>query len=298
MKNLYANELTGVKNYFFVLVLVCSSFNCSKNLLPNVVVQPADFKIQMPARFNEYGILISTYWGKDSIEHLLYWDNHSPCWADFNIIKDNATLKKSNRYDYRTTTTEGASIQGDVYMCNKISLGNVAFFNIPFYNIARPKTKQWNDKIGGVFGVELINKGIWKIDFKNEIITFTSSIDSLKELSGANLLPSKFNDGIIEIEMSFQENIKKMLEVDMGFNGDILIPLKLFIIVSSNNKNARADTLLFSTPGGSENVLNYMAPDSVKVGKKLYPVSIASNQSDKEMLIGARFFKEFEFVIV
>ncbi len=297
MKNLYRNELTAMKNYFFLLILVCGSFNCSKNLPPNVVVQPANFKIQLPARFNEYGILINTYWGKDSVEHLLYWDNHSPCWADFNIIKDSATLKKSQTYNYRTTTAEGASIQGDVYVCNKISLGNVAFFNIPFYNIARQKTRQWNDKVMGVFGVELINKGIWKIDFKNESITFASSIDSLKDLTGTSRLPSRFKDGIIEIEMSFRKNIKKTLEVDMGYNGDIIIPLKLFTIISSNNKKARTDTLLFLTPGGSENVLNHVALDSVKVGKKFFPVSIESNQSDKEMLIGTWFFKQFEFVI-
>src|SRR5450631_3630452 len=120
MKNFCGNQLPGLKNYFFLLVLICGSYNCSKNLQPNVAVQPKDFKIQIPARFNEYGILINTYWGRDSIEHLLYWDNHSPSWADFNVIKDSATLKKSQIYNYRTTTAEGAFIQGDVYMCNKI----------------------------------------------------------------------------------------------------------------------------------------------------------------------------------
>ena len=264
---------------------------------PNVIVQPANFKIQIPARFNEYGVLINTYWGKDSIEHLLYWDNHSPSWADFNIVKDSATLKKSQMYNYRTATAEGASIQGDVYICNKISLGDVAFFNVPFYNIAQQKTRQWNDKIAGVFGEELIDKGIWKIDFKNESIIFTSSLDSFKDLAGTSLLPSQFKDDIIEIEMSFRKNIKKTLEVDMGYNGDILVPLTLFNSVSLGNKRTLTDTLLFSTPGRSENVLNHLTLDSVKIGKNFFPVSIASNQSDKEMLLGAHFFKQFEFVI-
>jgi len=297
MRNLYENEMAAARNYFFLLVMVCSSFNCSKKLHPNVIVQPANFRIQIPARFNGYGILVNTYWGKDSIEHLLYWDNHSPCWADFSIVKDSATFVKSRKYNYRTTTAEGANIQGDVYMCNKISLGDVAFFGIPFYNIARQKTRQWNDKIVGVFGEELINKGIWEIDFKNESITFASSIDSLKDLPRASLLTSRFTDGIIELEVTFQKNIKKILEVDMGYNGGILLPSHLFTIVSLGNKRTLTDTLLFSTPGRSENVLNHLAMDSVKIGKKFYPVSIESNQSDKEMLLGARFFKQFEFVI-
>ncbi len=99
------------------------------------------------------------------------------------------------------------------------------------------------------------------------------------------------------MKVTFQKNIERALDVDMGYNGVILMPLHLFNIVSLDNKRTLTDTLLFSTPGGSENVLNHLALDSVKIGKNYYPVSIASNQSDKEMLIGAGFFKQFEFVI-
>lgn len=275
----------------------CTSYRCSKNLETNITLQPKNFKTQVPIRLNEQGIIITTYWGEDSIEHLLYWDNHSPSWADFNIIRDTASLKKSENYNYRTTTADGTFIQGDVYFCNKVSLGNVSFFNIPFYNIVHQINKRRDDKIYGVFGEESIAKGIWKIDFKNEIITLTSNIDSLKEISEAMLLPSKFKDNVIELEVSFQKEIIKTLEVDLGYNGEIFIPIKLYNIISADNKRTLADTLLFSTPGGSENVLNHLALDSVKIGKKFFPVSIASNQSDKEMLMGAGFFKQFEFVI-
>jgi len=286
-----------MKNYFFLSILVCSSFNCSKYLTPNVIVRPKDFKIQIPIRLNEKGIIIPAYWGNNSVEHLLYWDNHSPSWADFNIIKDNSSIKKSKEYNYHTTTADGTPIKGDVYFCDKISLGNVSFFDSPFYNIVHQVDPRRDDKIYGVFGEELIDKGIWKIDFKNETITFTSSLDSLKELSEANVLPSRFNEGVIELDVLFQKNIRKALEIDMGYNGWILIPLKLFGIVSAGNKRRHADTLLFSTPGGSENVLNLSILDSIKIGKKFLPVSIASNQRNNEMLIGAGFFRQFEFVI-
>lgn len=297
MKILCRNELAGLKNYILLLMLVCGSYSCSKNLQSNVIVRPKNFKIQIPIRLNEQGIIITTYWGKDSIEHLLYWDNHSPSWADFNIIKDTSSLKKSQEYNYCTTTADGTHIQGDVYLCDKISLGNVSFSNIPFYNIVHQVNKRRDDKIYGVFGEELIDKGIWKIDFKNESITFTSNIDSLKEVSETYILPSRFKDDLIELKVSFRNNIKETVEVDLGYNGGILIPMKLFNIISAGSKRTLMDTLLFSTPGASENVLNHLALDSVKIGKKFFPVFIASNQSDKEMLMGARFFKQFEFVI-
>jgi len=251
----------------------------------------------MPIRLNERGIIIPTYWGNDSVEHLLYWDNHSPSWADFNIIKDNSSIKKSKEYNYRTTTADGTPIKGDVYFCDKISLGNVSFFDSPFYNIVHQVDPRRDDKIYGVFGEELIDKGIWKIDFKNETMTFTSSLDSLKELSEANVLPSRFNDGVIELDVLFKKNIRKTLEVDMGYNLEIFIPIKLYSLISTNNKRIHTDTLLFSTPGGSEKVLNHLVLDSIKIGKKFFPVSIASNQRGKEMLIGAGFFRQFEFVI-
>ncbi|MGZ4049325.1 MAG: hypothetical protein ACXVNN_08175 [Bacteroidia bacterium] len=297
MKVLFTNKLQCLKNYILFLIFFYGINSCTKNLAPNVIVHPKDFKIQIPVRLNEKGIIITTYWGKDSIEHLLYWDNHSPSWADFNIIKDTASLKKSEDYNYRTTTADGTPIQGNVYMCDKISLGNVSFSNIPFYNIVHQANKRRDDKIYCVFGEELIDKGIWKIDFNNETITFTSSLDSLKELSEANVLPSRFNDGVIKLDVLFQKNIRKTLEVDMGYNLEIFIPIKLYSLISTNNKRIRTDTLLFSTPGGSENVLNHFVLDSIKIGKKFFPVSIASNQPGKEMLIGAGFFKQFEFVI-
>ena len=297
MKILFANGLPCLKSYVLFLICFCGTNGCSKNLAPNIIVHPKDFKTQIPIRLNEQGIIITTYWGRDSIEHLLYWDNHSPSWADFNIIKDSTSLKKSQIYNYRTTTADGTFIQGDVYLCNKVSLGNVSFFSIPFYNIIHDINKRRDDKIYGVFGEELIDKGIWKIDFKNETITFTSNIDSLKEVSETNVLPSKFKDNTIELEVSFRNNIKETLEVDLGYNGHILIPMKLYKIISAGNNKTVTDTLLFSTPGGSENILNQSAFDSVKIGKRFFQVAIASNQSDKEMVIGARFFKQFEFVI-
>jgi hypothetical protein len=297
MKLLFTDKLHFLKKYILFLMFFCTSYRCSKNLETNITLQPKNFKTQVPIRLNEQGIIITTYWGKDSIEHLLYWDNHSPSWADFNIIKDTGSLKKSQNYNYRTTTADGTPIQGDVYLCDKISLGNVSFSNIPFYNIVHQVNKRRDDKIYGVFGEELIDKGIWKIDFKNESITFTSNIDSLKEVSETYILPSRFKDDLIELKVSFRNNIKETVEVDLGYNGDILIPMKLFNIISAGNKRTLTDTLLFSTPGASENVLNHLALDSVKIGKKFFPVSIASNQSDKEMLMGAGFFKQFEFVI-
>jgi hypothetical protein len=297
MKILFTNELQGLKNYILCLIFFWGTNGCSRNLSPNVIVRPNDFKIQIPIRLNEKGIIIPTYWGNDSVEHLLYWDNHSPSWADFNIIKGNSSIKKSKEYVYRTTTADGTPIKGEVYLCDKISLGNVSFFDSPFYNIVHQVDARRDDKIYGVFGEELIDKGIWKIDFKNEIITLTSNIDSLKEISETYILPSRFKDDLIELKVSFRNNIKETVEVDLGYNRDIFIPMKLFNIVSAGNKRTLTDSLLFSTPSSSTNVLNHSAFDSVKINKTSFPVFIESNQSNKEILIGAGFFKQFEFVI-
>ena len=152
---------------------------------------------------SENVIALFVHLGNDSDEYFFSWDNHSPSWADSNTIKNGASFIKSKTYKYRTNTAEGTSIQGDVYICNKVSIGNISFFNVPFYKISHQTNKHGYYQLNGVLGEELIDKGIWKLDFRKSMITFTSSIDSLKELAQAYLLPSKFKNNIIVSTSNF-----------------------------------------------------------------------------------------------
>ena len=75
------------------------------------------------------------------------------------------------------------------------------------------------------------------------------------------------------------------------------MPSKEFAAVSNGNKNVEAEPFLFSTPAGSSRIINQHFFDTIKIGRINYPVTISSNNNNKEMLIGTAFFQRFRFVI-
>jgi len=271
------------------LISLQAIYGCPQNEDPVIAVRPESFKMTIPFEINTTGIIIDTYWGADKIRHELLWDNHSPTWANGKVIRGNKSISKSKKTFYSTTTADGSIIRGNVYRCDSISLGPVTFSNVPFYNIS--------DQMEGVFGENLITKGAWEINFKEQTMTFASSIDSLKDLDQAEIFPSNFTDNAIKISAGFRNNKTEDLEVDFGFNGLILLPGTDFIEISKGNKAIRKGSLRFSTPG-SKNVLEVTeAYDSIQIQKNNYRTIIATNKLVKEKLIGRGFFVRFEFVI-
>jgi hypothetical protein len=284
-------------NFIFLFLSICGGSSCNKYIADNVTVKPKTFKIQIPLAEDENGFIINTAWGKNKIAHLLNWDNHSPTWGTDNIIPDNSSVIKSNDYGYRTLTADGTSIHGDVYKCDEVTFGSVSFENVFFYNIAGQTKKDKPAKTDGVFGENLISKGIWEFDFKNLEMIFVSSIDSLKGLNQAIQLPSIFKDNNIELQVNFRNRITKRVEIDFGYNGDILLPEKEFEKITKGNYKTYEDSLNFSTPVHSQRTKQKVALDSISINNNIFQTSFSTNPLVNDALIGRRFFRQFEFVI-
>jgi hypothetical protein len=191
-------------------------FGCRQTNSSRAFVFPNHFNIQIPFHRDSKGIIISTYWGVANKEYKLYLDNHSPTWANNDIISKNPSVSKSNDFLFSTTTAEGKNIEGDVYLCDSISVGELRFKNVLFYNFSN---KEIAGKTDGVIGKNIMAEAIWKIDFRDNTLTIASSIDSIKEIPETILLPAVFTDKAIEIETSFRDTIKKKVELDLGYNG-------------------------------------------------------------------------------
>jgi hypothetical protein len=244
------------------------------------------------------GIVLNTSWGSDKINHKLYLDNDSPTWASNNVIQNNKSVSKSRVFSYRTTVADGTFIHDDVYVCDSISLGNVTFKNFGFYKISGETHPGKNEKVEGTFGENLLSVGVWKIDFKNKLITFASSIDSLREMSYAQSFPCKFTGNSIEVEINLRNISTKKFELDLGFNGMMILPLKEFTQIEIGNKRIYTDSLRFSTPSSSEIVENIHAHDTIKINRSFFLTTLTTNKLIKETLIGRLFFERFEFIIL
>jgi hypothetical protein len=284
---------------FVVGFFICSFQNCcAQNIGTNITVTPKHFKIQIPYEVDNVGIVLNTSWGSDKINHKLYLDNDSPTWASNNVIQNNKSVSKSRVFSYRTTVADGTFIHDDVYVCDSISLGKVALKNFGFYKISGETHPGKNEKVEGTFGENLLSVGVWKIDFKNRLITFASSIDSLGEMSYAQSFPCKFTDKSIEVEINLRNISTKKFDLDLGFNGMMILPLKEFTQIEIGNKRIYTDSLRFSTPSSSEIVENIYALDTIKINQSFFLTTLITNKLIKERLIGRLFFERFEFIIL
>lgn len=102
--------------------------------------------------------------GKDRIAYDFVFDNHSPTCINPSFIANNASIRKSS-YNYKTFTADGARIEGNVYTCDSVVVGEAVFDNVFCYSINPPPGVS-NDAFHGIFGHDLISLGVWKIDFK------------------------------------------------------------------------------------------------------------------------------------
>lgn len=260
-----------------------------QNTGANIIVKPATFKIAIPFKINNRGIIIDTYWGASKTRNELLWDNNSPTWANEKVIADNKSISVSKKFFYSTTTADGTPIHGRIYNSDSISLGTITFTNVPFYEI--------NDELNGALGDNMISKGVWEINFRNKEITFASTVDSLKGIDSAELFPAKFTDNGIKLAISFSNNINEDVDIDLGFDGFILLPDADFFKIATCNKCVYADSLRFSTPGSNRLVQSYHISDFITIGANKFATKIYNNKLVREKLIGLRFFETFDFVI-
>jgi hypothetical protein len=271
-----------------MLQIMCGS---CQNTGSDINVKPSNFKLIIPFQLHNQSIIIDTYWGADKIKNELLWDNNSPTWVNEKVIRNNKSISKSKNFFYSTTTADGTSIRGRVYSCDSISLGQVTFVNVPFYKIS--------DQLTGVFGDNLISKGVWEINFRESKMIFASSPDSLEDfIKQAQLFPSNFTEDGIKILISFRNNTTEDVDLDFGFNGEILLPMPDFLQIAKGNDNITKRTLQLSTPGNKNSLESTLALDTIQIQKDTFIAIISTNKLATEKLIGCGFFEQFEFVIL
>jgi hypothetical protein len=297
---MHAVKMFFIKRIYFELCLIIYviCIGCAQNIQKNITVVPEHFKIRIPYEVDKVGIILSTFWGSDKIKHKLYFDNNSPTWANDRVIQNNRSVLKAKNLSYKSTAADGTFIKGEVYTCDSISIGQVTLKNFDLYKISNEPYAGKYAMGEGALGENLLSEGVWKIDFKNKMITFASSIDSIGEMQNAQLLPCKFNDKAIEIEVTFLHRTTKIFQLDLGFNGAMIIPLDEFKSIENGNKAVDTESLRFSTPSSFEDVENMTVLDSIKINRNYYLESLSANKLVKERLIGRLFFEHFEFLIL
>jgi hypothetical protein len=274
-------------------MFVVTIFNCCVNPSSNVDVYPKHFKVRRPFIFNG-GIMINTYWGVARKHHVLYLDNHSPSWVRSSLIQFDQSFTKSKNVGFKTSTADGSPVKGNVGICDSLFFDGIAFKNVPFY-VMQDNSKE-NRIVDGALGIDAISKAVWKIDFTKSELTCASEIDSFKEVGVMEILPTTFTRLSIAVDVDFGRNNVRTIAIDLGYNGDMLLPSAEFkTIGSSSHTIVRPGK--FITPAGEKVVNNVSAIDTVRINHNWFFAEVSTNETVSERLIGLDFFRRFDSVI-
>jgi hypothetical protein len=283
----------GILLQIISVLLPSMAFNCCGNLPPEVDIHPSHFKIRTSFILNG-GIMINTYWGNARKHHVLYLDNHSPSWIKNSRVPFDQSFTKLKKLGFKTSTADGSAVQGDVGICDSLFFEGLLFRNVPFYKM--PDSSKNSEKVDGALGIDAMSKAIWKIDFSKSELSCASDIDSFQEVVQAEILPATFAQQSIMVNVDFGNNNVKTMAIDLGYNGDMLLPSVEFkTICSPSNTIVRPGKII--TPAGVKVVNNVSEIDTVRINHNWFFAEISTNETVSERLIGLAFFRRFDYVI-
>jgi hypothetical protein len=277
-----------------LIIILSLVFGCNNRLASKVDVSPKHFKVQTPFILDRRGVILNTYWGKSREHHVLCLDNYSPSWIKTSAVQYDQSFTKSKDLRFKTLTADGSPVQGEVAVCDSLFFEHIVFSQVPFY--VMPDNGGADKTSDGVLGLDAMAKGIWKIDFKKEELTFVSDLDSLTNLNETEIFPANFTGQSIEVNVDFGERIVKTMAIDLGYNGDLLLPLAEFQRIGKSSKVFN-QLSKFSTPASRSLVNQYAILDTVNINHNWFATIISSRETVKERLIGLLFFRRFSYVI-
>jgi hypothetical protein len=273
--------------------------NCAKIRVATEKLEPEHFKTQIPFEIWDRRIIILTDWGRYKEKHTLIFDTHAPSSADTLVLKASRSISKINGIFYKITTADGINLKGNVYICDSIGLGKVKFNNAVIYDISQPTLNGWNRSgVTEVFGDNLISRGIWKIDFEHNLLTFGSDIDSIDGWQNAIKIPARFTNNIISVKVFFSNRIHHWASVDLGYGGFIIMPIKQFKQMDTANKGLIDSQSILSTSTGRVKGIIYRLNGEIEINNNYFKTGLTANQSIKEIMLGAGFFSQFKFIIL
>jgi hypothetical protein len=180
-------------------------------------VSPTAFKVQIPFIHPKGDrLFIPVFFEKENITRTLLFDSHAPMCLSDSILTKNPAYTKVGKYYKSKPTPDGQKIPNVFFKTDNIMLGNIRFNKVLISQIP-DRTDTVNFRYKGIFGTNLMRKGVWKIDFERNQFTFASSIDSLENVADAQKLAVTF-EGLskIKADLLFENNVKIGMELDLG----------------------------------------------------------------------------------
>jgi hypothetical protein len=261
-------------------------------------VSPTAFKVQIPFIHPKNDrMFIPVFFGKENVTRTLLFDSHAPFCLFESALKNNAAISKIGKYYKNRNTPDGKSVPNIFYRTNNVKLGNVRFDKVVM-NLIPDRTDSTFFQYEGIFGTNAMVKGIWKIDFEHNLLTFASSIDSIENVSEAQKLATTFDGSTkIKVDLLSENNVKTIVELDLGYNRAVGLTKDVFDQIDVNHKAIVKEGTIITASGPSKVTGAILDSSPIKLGDKAFTTTITTSNLMSKNLVGIGFFNQFKFVI-
>lgn len=280
-----------------ILITSCGTLKLFKYQFKETV-NPSTFKTEVSFLYQkEDRIFIPVFFEKENLTRTLLFDTHAPFCIYNSMVENSKEFIKVGESSRKTP--DGKTFKTVSYLTDGVKFGTTTFNHV-LTNGIPDKTTSDNQKYDGIFGDNLLIKGIWKIDFAKNIITFTNSIDSIDNLQDAEKITTSYSrsDNFV-IDILFENNFKENFEVDLGYNGYITLPKSKFDKIDTDHKATIKNSTVTSIAGTQEVTQYKLSNTIVKFSDRSSPLNttLISSSVMKKKLLGVGFFSMFKFVV-
>ena len=213
--------------------------------------------------------------------------------------KLNLTLKITGEL----SDSQGESSTLNLLNIDSISIGGIDFLNTGavIADLSEPNEISCL-KMDGIIGANLMRKAIWEIDYENQKITITNSIDSLEIPSDSkNVHFDQSLQGSPYINLNINGKLIKDILIDLGSNGDFKLSNKLLRKLQRQESFPRTT---FAYGSESSGLYGRGSNDTTRFAK-VSNISLGDIDLNNQIIefrevnskIGTNFFKNYKVIL-
>jgi len=306
------NWIKSVVIIFFTCIVIVGGFylyiqykiNQIKSTLNVCEVQQENFKTTIPFNYVKNWIIVKVRFGVSDKEYDFIVDTGSPTVFSDSLIRE---VGHENFSKIAVITDTSSHAFNDyVVTTDDLNLGGISFNHVGALVVNNSEFGMLNCiSPYGIIGYNILQVGIYQIDYLNNQITITDQLDSLRNVGTIQWVNyTTISQETPVIRASLNDSISLNLTFDTGYSGFItLSSQKLFekLNICCQDQTARYHTIPTIKITRTHETESYekllfkgatLSVDSIEVKDIIVPVS-NTPESPSSNLIGNKFFEHF-----
>lgn len=268
------------------------------SLMKNGKVEQEEFSVQVPFEYRLGLIILKVNIAGEEYDFML--DTGAP-----NVVSKELADKLGLKHITEQKVGDSQGQKSDLVFSKfeELSIGGIDFYNT---GVVIADLKFSNTiaclEVDGFIGSNLMRKAIWKFDYKNQIITMTSSMDSLTIPERPNIISfTPHLTGVPKVELKLNDVIQKNITVDLGSNGHFSLAKNTYDSIIKKNPTLPKTTNFGSSRTGlygegEADSSFYLKVPAITFGDISLDSTVVKFSPVSASTIGTKFFKNYDVI--